>query len=145
MPISLEPTERGEQLLLTATNELADVLNAFSLLLGVVSLLMAAVVVVAGKPQKAIIMLALFGGMSLAAFGANIIRLPRWPVTAVVACPSSVVHQLTDPADQGAREQVGFCFRSVPVGVQGQDACAPSQSACSRRVARALACCNFLV
>jgi hypothetical protein len=76
--ISVEPTERGEQLRLSATNELADVLNAFSLLFGGMSLLMAAVVAAAGKPQKALVFLALFGGMSLAAFGANIIRMPRW-------------------------------------------------------------------
>jgi len=39
---------------------------------------MAALVAAAGKPGKALVVLGLFGGMSLFAFGANLIRLPRW-------------------------------------------------------------------
>jgi len=42
------------------------------------SALMSAVVAAAGKPEKALAVLGMFGGMALAAFGANLIRLPRW-------------------------------------------------------------------
>jgi hypothetical protein len=42
------------------------------------SALMGAVVAAAGKPGKALLILAMFGGMSLFAFGANLVRLPRW-------------------------------------------------------------------
>jgi hypothetical protein len=30
------------------------------------------------KPEKALIVLGMFGGMALAAFGANLLRLPKW-------------------------------------------------------------------
>ena len=46
--------------------------------MGVMATLMGAVVTAAGKPGKALIVLGMFGGMSLAAFVANVIRLPRW-------------------------------------------------------------------
>jgi len=42
------------------------------------SVLMGVVVAAAGKPEKAIVVLGMFGGMALAAFGANLVRLPPW-------------------------------------------------------------------
>jgi hypothetical protein len=39
---------------------------------------MSAVVASAGKPEKALAVLGMFGGMSLFSFGANVVRLPRW-------------------------------------------------------------------
>ena len=76
--ISVEPTERGEQLRLSTLKEDAMVLNGFGVLMSVMSLIMSAVVTAAGKPGKALVVLGMFGGMALAAFGANVIRLPRW-------------------------------------------------------------------
>jgi hypothetical protein len=40
--------------------------------------LMGAVVTASGKPGKALVIVGMFGGIALAAFGANLIRLPRW-------------------------------------------------------------------
>lgn len=76
--ISVEPTERGEQLRLSMRNDAAEGLNAIGLLTGGISVLMGAVAAAAGKPEKALVVLGMFGGMSLAAFGANLIRAPRW-------------------------------------------------------------------
>jgi hypothetical protein len=76
--ISVEPTEHGQQLRLSTLNEGAMALNGIGLLMGGMSVLMGAVVAAAGKPEKALIVLGMFGGMALAAFGANILRLPRW-------------------------------------------------------------------
>jgi len=56
----------------------AMALNGLGLVMGGMSLLMGAVVAAAGKPEKALVVLGMFGGMSLAAFGANLLRLPRW-------------------------------------------------------------------
>ena len=53
-------------------------LNGLGLMTGGMSLLMGAVVAAAGKPEKALAVLGMFGGISLAAFGANLVRLPRW-------------------------------------------------------------------
>jgi hypothetical protein len=76
--ISIEPTARGEQLRLSTLKDDAIALNALSVVMGVMATLMGAVVTAAGKPGKALIVLVMFGGMSLAAFVANVIRLPRW-------------------------------------------------------------------
>jgi hypothetical protein len=46
--------------------------------MGGMSLLMSAVVAAAGKPEKALVVLTMFGGIALAAFRANVLRLPRW-------------------------------------------------------------------
>src|SRR5580765_4339873 len=51
--ISVEPTERGEQLRLATLKDDALVLNGFALLTGGMSVLMSAVVAAAGKPGKA--------------------------------------------------------------------------------------------
>ena len=76
--ISVEPTEHGEQLRLSTLKEDAVALNGLSVVLSAMSVLFGAVVAAAGKPEKALIIFGLFGGMSLFAFGANLIRLPRW-------------------------------------------------------------------
>jgi hypothetical protein len=42
------------------------------------SVIATASVAAAGKAEKALAVLGMFGGISLAAFGANVLRLPRW-------------------------------------------------------------------
>ena len=76
--ISVEPTEHGEQLRLSTRNEAAVVLNGFGIATGGMSLLMGAVVASASMPGKALAVFGMFGGMSLAAFGSNLVRSPRW-------------------------------------------------------------------
>ncbi len=76
--ISVEPTEHGEQLRLSTLKGDAMPLNALGLVMGGMSILMGAAVAAAGKPGKALVVLGMFGGMALAAFGANLVRLPRW-------------------------------------------------------------------
>jgi hypothetical protein len=78
MHISVEPTEHGEQLRLTARNEAAVGLNALAILTGGVSVLTGALAAVAGKPEKALVVFGVFGAMALATFGANLVRSPRW-------------------------------------------------------------------
>lgn len=78
MHISVEPTEHGEQLRLSTRNEAAVALNGLGIVTGGMSVLTAATVTAAGKPEKALAVLAMFGGMALAAFGANVVRLPGW-------------------------------------------------------------------
>lgn len=76
--ISVEPTEHGEQLRLRTRNEAAVALNGFGILLGGMSVLTSTAVAAAGKPEKALVVLGVFGGMALAAFVKNLIRSPRW-------------------------------------------------------------------
>jgi len=76
--ISIEPTEHGEQLRLSTLKDDGIVFNGFAALMGVMSVIFSAVVTAAGKPGKALVVAGMFGGMALAAFGANLIRLPRW-------------------------------------------------------------------
>jgi hypothetical protein len=76
--ISIEPTEHGEQLRLSTLKDDALALNGLGLLMATMSMIFGAVVVAAGKPAKALIVIGMFGGMALAAFGANLIRLPSW-------------------------------------------------------------------
>ena len=76
--ISIEPTERGEQLRLSTFKEDGVALNGLGVLLGGMSIIFSAVVTAAGKPDKALLILGLFGAMSLTALGTNLIRLPRW-------------------------------------------------------------------
>ena len=68
----------ANKLRLSTLKDDAIALNALSVVMGVMATLMGAVVTAAGKPGKALIVLGMFGGMSLAAFVANVIRLPRW-------------------------------------------------------------------
>ena len=79
--ISVEPTEHGEQLRLTTRNGLGDLLSAVGVVTGGMSVLSSAVVAASGDPKKALLVLGMFGGMSLAAFGSNLLRLPRWART----------------------------------------------------------------
>jgi hypothetical protein len=76
--ISVEPTEGGEQLRLSTLKEDAIGLNGLAVVLAGMSALFSAVVAASGKPGKALLIFGLFAGMSLFAFGANLIRLPRW-------------------------------------------------------------------
>jgi len=76
--ICVEPTEHGEQLRLSTLKGDAMAVNGLGLLMGGMSMLMGAVVAAAGKPEKALAVLAMFGGFSVAAFGVNLVRLPRW-------------------------------------------------------------------
>jgi len=76
--VSVEPTERGEQLRLSTVKEDAIALNGFGLLTSGMSLIFSAVVASTGRPEKALAILGMFGGMSLFSFGANVVRLPRW-------------------------------------------------------------------
>ena len=98
--ISVEPTERGEQLRLSTRNELGVALNGLGIVTGGMSLLTAATVTAAGKPEKALAVLAMFGGMSLAAFGANVLRLPGWArerARQMEALAEHAVKLLSDP------------------------------------------------
>jgi len=76
--ISVEPTEGGEQLRLSTLKEDGIALNGLGTVLGGMSALFGTVVTAAGHPEKAIIIFGMFGGMALAAFATNVIRLPRW-------------------------------------------------------------------
>lgn len=76
--ISSEPTEHGEQLRLSTLKDDAIALNVLGLGMGGMSVVMSALAAASGKPEKALVVLGMFGGMALLAFGANLIRLPRW-------------------------------------------------------------------
>ena len=76
--ISIEPTEHGEQLRLSTRNEGALVLNGLGIVTGGMSLLMGTVVASAGGLTKALAVFGTFGGMAAGAFGANLLRSPRW-------------------------------------------------------------------
>ena len=76
--ICVEPTKHGEQLRLSTLKEDALILNGLGLIMGGMSLLTGALVAAAGKPGKALLVLGMFGGIALAAFAANLFRLPRW-------------------------------------------------------------------
>ncbi|MES3033261.1 MAG: hypothetical protein V4813_04625 [Gemmatimonadota bacterium] len=81
LSVSIEPTAEGEQLRLTTRNEAAVVLNGLGVVLGGMSLLTSLAVVAAGKPEKALVVLTLFGGVAVAAFATNLWRAPRWART----------------------------------------------------------------
>ncbi len=76
--ICVEPTEHGEQLRLSTLKSDAQVLNGVGLLMSGMAVLMGAVATAAGKADKAIVIAGMFGGMALAAFAVNLVRLPRW-------------------------------------------------------------------
>jgi hypothetical protein len=78
LSISVEPTEQGQQLRLTTQNGGAIALNVLGVVTGGMSVLTTAAVVAAGKPEKALAVLAMFGGMSVASFLTNLLRSPRW-------------------------------------------------------------------
>jgi hypothetical protein len=76
--ICVEPTAHGEQLRLSTLKDDGIALNVMGLAMGGMAALSSAVVAASGKPGKALLVLGMFGGMSLAAFLANLVRLPRW-------------------------------------------------------------------
>jgi len=76
--ISVEPTAHGEQLRLSTVKSDATALNGLGLLLSEMSMLMSTVVAAEGRPEKALAILGMFGGMAVASFGINVVRLPRW-------------------------------------------------------------------
>ena len=76
--ICVEPNERGEQLRLATLKDDGIALNLLGLLLAGMATLVGAVVAADGNPKKALLAFGVFGGMALAAFVANVIRLPRW-------------------------------------------------------------------
>jgi hypothetical protein len=76
--ISIEPTEHGERLRLSTLKEDAIGLNGLAVVLSGMSALFGAVVAASGKPDKALVIFGMFAGLALFAYGANLIRLPRW-------------------------------------------------------------------
>lgn len=76
--VSLEPTARGERLRLTHLKSDAIALNGLAVMLAAFSAIMGGVVMLAGKPEKAVAVIAAFGGMALVTFVANLVRLPSW-------------------------------------------------------------------
>ena len=76
--ITVEPTEHGEQLRITTLKNDAIALNGLSLVLGAMATLTGAAVAAAGKPEKVVAVVGMFGGMALIAFVANLLRLPSW-------------------------------------------------------------------
>ena len=76
--ISVEPTAHGQQLRFSSTNEDGIALNVVGGTSGAMSLLTSAVAAASGKPEKALLMLGIFGGLSLFSFATNLFRLPRW-------------------------------------------------------------------
>lgn len=77
--ISIEPTERGEQLRLSTVKGNGIALNRFGAMVGGMSVLFSSVVAATGAPpDKALAILGIFGGISLASFASNLVRLPRW-------------------------------------------------------------------
>ena len=76
--ISVEPTEGGEQLRLSTLKEDGIALNGIGTVLGGMSALFGTVVAASGQPGKAVLIFGMFGGMALAAFATNLVRLPKW-------------------------------------------------------------------
>jgi hypothetical protein len=76
--ISVEPTEHGDQLRLSTLKGDGAALNVFGVGMSVASVLFSSVVAAGGKPEKALAVFGMFGGMALVSFAANLIRLPRW-------------------------------------------------------------------
>lgn len=76
--ISVEPTALGHQLRLSSRRDDAIALNVLGVVTGAFSIITTAVVAAAGRPEKALAVFGMFGGIALASFGANVLRLPRW-------------------------------------------------------------------
>jgi len=76
--ITVEPTERGEQLRITTLKNDAIALNGLAVVLGTMAALTGAAVAASGKPEKVLAVVSMFGGMALIAFVANLLRLPSW-------------------------------------------------------------------
>jgi hypothetical protein len=76
--ISVEPSRTGHQLRLSTRKNDGEALNAMGLFTAGMAVIFGAVVAGAGKPEKAVVVFSMFGLISLALLGANLIRLPRW-------------------------------------------------------------------
>lgn len=76
--IAVEPTSQGTQLRISTLKNDALVLNVLGVLLSGMALVTSVSVTAAGKPEKALAVLAMFGGMGLAALAFNVLRLPSW-------------------------------------------------------------------
>ena len=99
--LSIEPTADGERLRLHSRSEAAELLNGIGTGVGGLSLLMSGVVAAAGKPEKALAVLGMFGGIALAAFLTNVVRAPRWARERdrqMTALAAHAVHLLSHPA-----------------------------------------------
>lgn len=100
--ISAEPTEHGAQLRFSALQYDAMVRNGLGIVLGMMSVFMAAALAAAGKPAKALTILGVFGGIALTPFVANFIQLPRWARERgrqIDAIAEHAVELLSDPVD----------------------------------------------
>lgn len=76
--ISVEPTDRGQQLRLGTRNEAALALNGLGIVLSGMSLFTTVAAVAAGKPEKGLVVFSAFGGAALVSFVANVVRAPGW-------------------------------------------------------------------
>lgn len=76
--VSVEPTAHGERLRLSTLKGDAVSLNALGLVMAGMAVAMGSVAAAAGKPEKVLALVSLFGLASLASFGVNLFRLPRW-------------------------------------------------------------------
>lgn len=78
LQLSVEPTAHGHQLRLATRNEAAVALTGLGVVFGGMAVLTSAVAVAAGKPEKALAILGLFGGIAMAAAITNLVCAPRW-------------------------------------------------------------------
>ena len=102
--ISVEPTERGEQLRLSTLKDEAILFNGMGVLLGGMAVITSTMVVAAGKPEKALAAGGMFGGMALFSFMANVLRLPGWArkrARQLEEVAEHAVELLSNPSDGG--------------------------------------------
>ena len=76
--ICVEPTAHGHQLRLSTRKEDAIALNGLGAVMAGMSAVIGGAAAAGGKPEKALVLIVMFAGVSLAAFGGNLLRLPRW-------------------------------------------------------------------
>ncbi len=77
--ISVEPTANGERLRLSDLKEDAVVINGIGFLLVAMGVVAGSVLAAVGTPGKALVVLGVFGAMSLVPFfGAHLFRTPAW-------------------------------------------------------------------
>lgn len=76
--IAVEPTATGQQLRLSTFKSDASAFNAVALFLGAIAILTGVVITAAGKPEKALVMAGMFGGLAVLGLTVNLVRLPGW-------------------------------------------------------------------
>ena len=76
--ISVEPTTDSEQIRLSIKNDAVVVLNVLGAVTTGIALLASTVNAADGHPQKALVLLGIFGGIGVVSFATNLIRAPRW-------------------------------------------------------------------